>query len=68
VVTAVTFTEGFWPGHLGFVAQGADGVPLRGTIVLDFTFVNARANIITNIRVDHVGEELPEAEDGALPP
>jgi hypothetical protein len=62
------YPEGYWPGHVGFVAQGADGVPLRGTIVVDFHFTDARADVIAKVRVDHVGEELPEAEDGALPP
>lgn len=67
-VTAVTFTEGYWPGHVGFVAQGADGAPLRGTIVADFTFTDARADVIANVRVDHVEEELEDEADVSLPP
>ncbi len=67
-VAVVTFTEGYWPGHVGFVAQGADGVPLRGTIVADFKFTDARADVIAKVRVDHVGEEAEDEADVSLPP
>jgi hypothetical protein len=63
----VAFAEGYWPGHVGFVAQGADGVPLRGTIVVDFHFTDARADVIAKVRVDHVGEELEAVDEGDAP-
>lgn len=54
------FDDTPWPGHVSFVGVGIDGEPVRGAVVTEWAFEDARAALEAHVRVDRVGEEPEE--------